>query len=184
MGLFNWFNKNQPQTTVNNNGSSNNGQHEIPEDLFIEKREPQEHNPTISSNGEAKGINAIYAFLQSEYEHKGYSDALVNPDQSNKADGIKLIKLNLKIIMDKEINNFEKSIKDLNYHIKSRGDAGLVDLVEELKTEKEKALNDIDKIKEIEAQMNTNSGLFEKVILSYEQGFKRGLAAITKSKFQ
>lgn len=183
MGLFNWFNKNQPQTTVNNNGS-NNGQNEIPEDLFIEKQEPNEQTPIISSNGEAKGINAIYTFLQSEYEHKGYSDALVNPDQSNKADGIKLIKLNLKIIMDKEINNYEKAIKDLEYHIKSRSDAGLVDLVEELKTEKEKALKDIEKIKEIETQMNNNSGLFERVILSYEQGFKRGLAAITKSKFQ
>ncbi|HXF90626.1 MAG TPA: hypothetical protein VNJ29_01700 [Candidatus Nitrosotenuis sp.] len=179
MGLFDWFSKNQPQTTVNNNGS-NNGQNEIPEKVFIEKGEPP---PALDSNGEAKGINAIYAFLQSDYEPKGYNDALVNPDQSNKADGIKLIKLKLKIIMDKEINSYEKSIKDLDYHIKTRSDAGLVDLVEELKTEKEKASKDIDKIKEIEAQMNTNSGLFEKVILSYEQGFKRGLAAITKSKF-
>jgi hypothetical protein len=180
MGLFNWFKANQPQ---NGATPSSNGSAEIAEDIFIEKRDPQE-NTTFYNNSEARGIDSIYAFLQIDFEPKGYNDALVNPDQSNKADGIRLIKTHLNIIMDKEINYYDKLIKDLECHIRSRGDAGLVDLVEELRTQKDKADTDIQKIHEIELQMRNNSGLFEKVILSYEQGFKRGLAAISKSKFQ
>lgn len=181
MGLFNWFRANQPQALST---TSENGQNAIPEDIFIDNSEPLPQSAIYNNNGELKGIDAIYVFLQIDFEPKGYNDALVNPDQSNKSDGIHLIKTHLNIIMDKEINYYDKLVKDLECHIKSRSDAGLIDLVGELETQKEKALTDIEKIREIETQMKNNSGLFEKVILSYEQGFKRGLAAISKSKFQ
>lgn len=182
MGLFSWFRGKQPQNSSTSIGG--NGQDEIPEDIFIEKRDSQANSVPLISNSHTRGIDNVYAFLQTDFEPKGYSDALVNPDQSNKADGIKLIKLHLKIIMDREINHYDKLIKDLDYHVISRSNAGLVDLVEALKAQKEKAITDIAKIREIEAQVSSNSGLFERVVLSYEQGFRRGLAAITKSQFQ
>ncbi len=109
MGLFNWFRTNQSQMAVN---TVTDGQ-EIPKDVFIEERDPQEQAPSFSTNGEVKGIEAIYAFLQTDYELKGYNDALVNEDQSNKADGIKRIKLDLEIIMDREIHSLNKSIMDI-----------------------------------------------------------------------
>lgn len=184
MGLFNFFKTNQPDnnsTTVANGNGQPKNEIPIPEDVFIDKRDPQEQPPILLNNGEPKGIQAIYAFLLADYEQSGYSDALTNSDQSNKADGIKLIKLNLKIIMDREINNYEKKIKDYECDMKSRADAGFIDLVEKIKTEKEKATMDIEKIKEIETQMNQNTGMFERVLLSYERGFKKGLSALTQT---
>jgi len=103
MGLFNWFRSNKQEASDG------------------------------SSSAEGKGIEAVYSFLQTDFEPKGYNDALINPDQSNKADGIRMIRSHLSIILDKSMNHYEKLIRDLDYHVKSRSDAGLVDLVEELK---------------------------------------------------
>lgn len=184
MGLFKWFKQNQPQPQTVDTANSGNGQNDIPRDLFIEERDPQEHAPTYSANGGAKGIEAVYAFLLTDFEPKGYNDAIVNEDQSNKESGIKGIKLSLEIIIDREIHALNKHIKDVECEIQTRKDAGFPDLVRVLETKKQQAEQDINKIEDVKRQMNSNSGLFEKVLLSYEQGFKRGLAAITKSKFQ
>lgn len=172
MGLFDFFSRNRPTPP--------NGQSEIPKEVFIDESEPSGNNHT-SSNGDAKGIEAIYAFLLTDYEPKGYNDALINPDDSNKNNGIKSIKAKLKVIMDRETTFYKKRIEDLDFHIQSRSNAGLIDIVNQLHTEKEKATKDIAKISEIESQMIDGSGLFEGVILSYENGFMRGLSALTQS---
>lgn len=155
---------------------------DIPREIFIEENEPQNLPNMISTNGEANGIEVVYAFLQSDYETKGYSDALTNADASNKSDAIKLIKLDLQILIKRVTNYYENKVKDYNFHIESRGRAGLVDLVEEIKLEKEKAEKDMAEVKIIASEIDSGTGMVERIILSYQKGFMRGLSAITQSK--
>ncbi len=183
MGLFNFFKQNQPQTTSRANDTmANHETTEVPRELFVEDKEPQGQQTMYSSIGVANGIDVVYAFLQADYETRGYDDVLTNADDSNKSNGIKLIKLDLQILIKRVNNYYEKKIKDYDFHISSRSRAGLIDLVEELKSEKEKAIKDIEEVNIIASEIESGTGMIERVILSYQKGFMRGLSAITQSK--
>lgn|SRR5690606_23985189 len=177
MGLFNFFKKNHTDN-ISGNGHSEN---EIPKEIFIEEKEPSAQQETFFSNGEVKGIEAIYSFLQADYETNGFNDALTNPDDSYKSENIKLITLDLEILVQKVKTYYEDMIKELDFHITSRSRAGLIDLVEELKIRKEMVMKHIEKVNEINNEKKNNLGMPQRIILSYQRGFMRGLSAITQS---
>ena len=182
MGLFNFLRRNNPSKDTFLQGQSDNKDvSNIPRDIFIEDKEPQDVS-SILANGSSNGIEVVYAFLQADYESRGYSDALTNPDESNKQDGIKLIKLDLHVLIDRIHNYYKRRLNDLEFHTASRGRAGLIDLVEELKSEKEKSTTEIQRLKEIENSIEPGNGLVERVVLSYSKGFMRGMSAITLSR--
>lgn len=135
----------------------------------------------ISVNG-AKGLDAIYAFLQYDYESRGYNDALTNPDESYKADNIKLFNHDLLILIDKSATYYEGLLKDVEFHISSRSRAGLIDLVEELKIRKETVLDHLVKIRAIREETIKGEGSAPRIALSYQRGFMRGLSAISQTK--
>ena len=176
MGLLSFFKKNQPDTSVTPNG---NGKPEVPNES-VDDQNPQP-TPNFKSNGEAKGIEAIYAFLQADYESKGYNDALISADESYKSDNIKLIKMDLQITVQRANTYYEDLLREIDFHITSRGRAGLIDLVEELKTRKEMVHEHIGKINEVKKEMETDSGMTQRILLSYQRGFMRGLSAITQT---
>lgn len=120
--------------------------------------------------------------MQADYETKGYNDAITSPDDSYRQDNIKLIKHDLNILIQKVNTHYQDLIKELEFHISSRIRAGLVDLVEELKSKKEMVQEHMDKVNLITKEMETNSGMAERTILSYQRGFMRGLSALTQSK--
>jgi len=176
MGLLNFFKKNHSDTSVALNG---NGQTETSNDS-VEERNPKPL-PNFQSNGEANGIEAIYAFLQADYESKGYNDALISADESYKTDNIKLIRMDLQITVQRANTYYEDLLRELDFHIISRGRAGLIDLVEELKTRKEMVHEHIEKINQVKQEMETDSGMTQRILLSYQRGFMRGLSAITQT---
>ncbi|NJO70317.1 MAG: hypothetical protein HC830_14465 [Bacteroidetes bacterium] len=151
---------------------------DIPREVFIE-------DYTIGEgavvNSLMDGITQVYNFLQADYESKGYSDSLVNPDHSYKTDNIRLIKFDLQILIEKVDTYYENLISELNFHIESRTRAGLVDLVRELENKKTLTLDYRQKIKEIKQSVNDENGMCQRIILSYQRGFMRGLSAITQS---
>jgi hypothetical protein len=178
MGIFNFFRPRQDQfiTPVRPETS------QVPGEPLAKDQGLREPTATPPVNGQANGIEAVYAFLQADYESRGYNDALVNADNSNKNDGIKLITLDLQLLTRRVINYYDKKIKDLEVQISSRGRAGLLDLVEELRSEKEKAERDLEEVKQLNAEIETGTGMVERIILTYQKGFMRGLSAITQSR--
>lgn len=136
---------------------------------------------TVAING-SKGLDAVYEFLQFDYESRGYNDALTNPDESYKADNIKLFHHDLIILLDRSMVYYDGLLKDIDFHISSRSRAGLIDLVEELKIRKEVVLDHISKLKVIKQEAVTGSGATQRIALSYQRGFMRGLSAISQSK--
>lgn len=136
---------------------------------------------TVSIDG-SRGLDAVYEFLQFDYESRGYNDALTNPDESYKADNIRLFHHDLIILLDRSMVYYDGLLKDIDFHISSRSRAGLIDLVEELKIRKELVLDHIAKLKVIREEAVSGSGPTQRIALSYQRGFMRGLSAISQSK--
>lgn len=178
MGLFNLFKNNQKQLKPNEN------QIALPASDFPAEITSGENNHGKAAvfNGEAKGIESIYSFLQSDFEIKGYNDALTSPEDSNKKDNMRLIQLDLEILIEKVDTYYKDSLREIDFHVNSRTRAGLIELVEELKTRKEMVLEHMIKVDDIKKEMQTNSGMTQRIVLSYERGFMRGLSALTQSK--
>lgn len=161
-------------------------------DFLKRKNNHSEVDKTITTTEEVaaentlqpvQGIEAIYAFLQADYESRGYNDALISPDESYRSDNIKLLKRDLEILIQQVTTYYEDMQKDLDFHILSRSRAGLIDLVEELKTRKEKVDEHMAKVQSINSELTKEENLSERIVLSYQRGFMRGLSAITKSNF-
>jgi len=175
MGLFNLFKKKQSPEPGNQMPALplNENHPDLPNHNILPKN--------IPVNEELKGIDAIYAFLQSDFESKGYNDALVSPDESNKLDNIRLLQLDLGILIQKVETYYSDSIKEIDYHMASRTRAGLIDLVDELKTRREIVLDHVNKVNELKNEMAGNAGKSERMVLSYQRGFMKGISAITQS---
>ncbi len=173
MGLFDFFRKKQlteqqPLAAVTP---------EIPKEVFIEENAPVE-----TDKGKDLGIEAIYNFLLEDFEARGYNDALVNPDDSYKADNILLLSQDLDILIQKVNTCYQDKFKQVDFHIASRSRAGLIDLVEELKTLQETLSDHMAKIATIRQDNENQRGATQRIILSYQRGFMRGLSTLTQSK--
>ena len=176
MGILSFFKRKDQSDS--NSSTENESTSKIPENIFIEKLDLAHGvNPSITLNG----ILAIYQYLQSDFESKGYNDAMTSPDDKYKQDNLKLIKYDLEIIVSKVKTYHDSMLKEIDFHIDSRGRAGLIDLVEELKSKREDLIKHVEKVKEIEVSLKTDTGLFERATLAYQRGFTKGLASITQS---
>jgi hypothetical protein len=181
MGLFSFLKKSGQENAGTNNKDTglellSNHKPEIQGDKIIEKNDPLK-----DSSGMVRGINEIYAFLETDFESKGYHDALINPDDSYRRDNLKLLKHDLIILLQKVTTYYEDLLRDIGFHINSRERAGLIDLVEELKFRQQGVEVHLTKVSEIRKEMNDNTGVSERIMLSYQKGFMRGLSAISQS---
>lgn len=145
-------------------------------ELFVEENES-----VINSNTQIEKYNLekIYDFAEIDYEQKGYDDALMNPDNSYSDDNMKLLKLDLGIRIKRAYKTYEDYSKDIEFHIETRNNAGLIDTVKLLESELSKVKDSIKQVKEIEEEFHQNKGLVERISLSYKRGFMRGLAAMS-----
>jgi hypothetical protein len=172
MGLFNIFRKRNHETAAGSDNPAGITGH------FVNGNDPVRD---ISLNG-TRGLDAIYAFLQFDYESRGYNDALTSPEESYKADNIRLFNHDLFILIDKSTTYYEGLLKEVEFHISSRSRAGLIDVVEELKTRKEMLIDHLEKVRILKQEALTGAGAIQRIGLSYQRGFMRGLSAISQSK--
>jgi hypothetical protein len=136
----------------------------------------------INTAAADKGLDSVYAFFQKDYESKGYNDGLVNPDESYKNDNIRLLNHDLFILIDRTSTYYEDLAKEVQFHISSRSRAGLIDLVEELKIRMQIINDHREKLKAIREEATSGAGAVERIALSYQRGFMRGLSSISQAK--
>lgn len=179
MGLFSIFKKDQ-----NKNGEPLSQEElQIPSPTPVNEsfmKEESKPNEFQQPNG-VVGLETIYKFLQSDFESKGYSDALISPDDSYKTDNFLLIKYDLQILLHQVGTYHDDLLRELDFHIQSRSRAGLIDLVEELKNRKEMVNEHVGKVLQIKMELESESGMTQRILLSYQRGFMKGLSAITQS---
>ncbi|OJW32164.1 MAG: hypothetical protein BGO54_17285 [Sphingobacteriales bacterium 46-32] len=153
-------------------------QPDIPEEVFIEKNEPNNTAEVLDEEYNAQNnIYMVYNFLSKDYQQSGYEDALAHPDTSYRNEKIKEIQGELGIIVDKAKTFYEDAIRELDFLIESRNRIGMVDVVDELKMRKEKADDHYRKIIEIQKQA-IDLGESHRLVISYKRGFQNGMAAI------
>lgn len=143
---------------------------------------PSASGMSVLPGNVTKGLDSIYEFLQYDYESRGYQDALTSPDESYKNDNIKLIRHDLMILIDRTATWYQALLKETDFHISSRSRAGLIDLVEELKIRKDVTADQLEMVNQIRAEALAGTGSSERIVLSYQRGFMRGLYAISQSK--
>ncbi len=182
MGIFNFFKRKQIGSENNSSeGSSSNLPLAIPKDTFMDENDSKQKQELLTIKGLDNGIDLVYQFLQADTESKGYSDALVNADESFKLDNIRLIKLDLQILIDKTYTYYDNLISEINLHISTRSRAGLVDLVKELESRKILIMEYKQKLMILKEGIDDENGMCQRCILSYQRGFMRGLSALTQS---
>ena len=171
MGVFNFFRKKQvlvEEPTMEQNLVAEETQNEKTVNDIV----------TITY-GTGKPIDLIYNFLKDDYESKGYDDALTNPDTSYKEMNKSMIKSSLEIKFKQVHRKYEDDLRTIDFHINSRKEAGLVELVKELETKKEILLQHVKELNTMEQDFINEAPYMMGMLFSYERGFLRGLAALS-----
>jgi hypothetical protein len=179
MGLFDLFKK--KEQTVEDNIEIKDSLVEIKEADFIDNSEPaeQENSTYLVEFGSKLPIDIIYGFLKEDYENKAYHDALTNPDKSYKEMNLAIIRSNLEVKFKQIMLKYEEMLRNINFHIKSRGEAGLTDIVELLKSKKETYEKHLDELKQMKKDLDNEESYMTGIFKSYEVGFTRGLASLS-----
>ncbi len=154
---------------------------EIKEKDFIDNSEPTEQrNSTYSVEfGSRLPIDIIYGFLKEDYENKAYYDALTNPDKSYKETNLAIIRSSLEIKFKQVLLKYEDMLRRIEFHVKSRKEAGLIDLVEQLSAEKRIYEKHVEEITKMKQDLDKGELYMTGIFKSYEVGFTRGLASLS-----
>lgn len=140
---------------------------------------PEDKKSVTIDYGTGMPIDLIYAFLKEDYETKGYDDALCNPDNSYKEMNKILIRSNFEIKLKQIILRYTDDLRDISFHIESRSQAGLTDIVDHLRARKEMLDQHMGLLNDMHADLKSNSPYMIGMLMSYERGFLRGLAALS-----
>jgi len=70
-------------------------------------------------------------------------------------------------------------LRDIEFHIQSRGEAGLTDVVDLLRSKKETYEKHVEEIKKMKLDLDKEELYMLGVFKSYEVGFSRGLASLS-----
>lgn len=183
MGILNMFFRNKEENTSSHdqtNEPTTQPLPEIKESIFIDQRDPIETTNTYTVEfGSKLPIDIIYAFLREDYESKAYQDAITSPDRSYREKNLSIIKSNLEQKFQQVLLKYEDMLRDIDYHIVSRSQNGLTDIVELLKSKKETYIRHVEAIRQMKVDLENNESYISGVFLSYEVGFTRGLASLS-----
>ena len=170
MGLFDVFKK-----------KSFAEQSEDVESKLEEQKQPEIKEQDSTNNGLSARlpIDEIYQYLQNDFESRGYEDALSNPDISYRDMNKKLIVSNLKVLFKQTKQTYTDNLNRTDFHISSRSQAGLVDIVELLKNQKNMLVDHQKEVVKMEEDLEKEEDYMIGMLLSYERGFLRGLAALS-----
>jgi len=125
------------------------------------------------------GLQAIYNYASFDFEHRGYQDAITNPDSSYKNENLNLLLEDLNIKIRQAKTYYNELLKKIDFHVSSRREAGLIDIVNELLTRKSIVEQRYDEVVTIAAETAASIGLVSRITLSYNRGFNKGLASIS-----
>jgi hypothetical protein len=167
----------------------------IPREVFVEELNVDEENgvkpvninnmddQTIKINemqykyGSINCRKEVDDFLSRDFDADGYRDALIDSDTSNMKSHMEILKLKLELIISNSLACYENENKHYDVDIKIMSSNGILDLVDKLSAGQACNIDNMARIKDILSEAKAGKGIGYLPILSYEQGFKRGIAA-------
>jgi hypothetical protein len=159
---------------------------EIRKEDFIDETDPVDKNEMIRIQcGTGKPIDVVYAYLEGDYDIKGYEDAICVPDNSYKEKNKVLIRSKLEVIIKRILQVYESKLREIDFHIESRRDSGLFDIVKELESTKKTFEEHKETLIAMEKEIQDDNIYYVRRMLdSYDCGFLKGLAALSLESIQ
>ena len=149
---------------------------EVKEEVFVDNTDPVDE-PVTLHYGTKMPIDAIYAFINKNFEQDGYDDAMCNIDSTYKDSKVSIIKNELKRLFEQVRLRYKNDLRELEVQIDIVEQQGLTNTAASLKARKETFLEHMDAIAKMEAALDKGESQMLSMIDSYERGFLRGLAA-------
>lgn len=137
------------------------------------------NNPPPIHYGTRMPIDAVYAYIEYDYEDQGYSDAMCNVDNSYKESKKQIIKNGLKRLFEQVSLRYKSDLRDVEVQIEIVEQQGMTNTASSLKARKETFLEHMRIMKEMEVALDRGEQQMLSMINSYERGFLKGLAAKT-----
>lgn len=174
MGFFSWFKHKGGVDATESVGSASAP--EIDRRVFVDDSEPSQDN---SGAGYCTGmpIDAIYAFINRDYEQLGYDDAMCDIDGTYKEAKKEIIRNELKRLFEQVTLRYRNDMRALETQIGIVTSQGLTDTAARLKARLETYDEHLEVIKKMEVDLDNNAPRMLGMIDCYERGFRRGLAA-------
>lgn len=177
MGLLDFFKKNSEVVVdnVESNGE-NNLEKIIDRNLFVKEPEKNAEDVVVK---QLTSWERIFQKIRKDYETEGYNDALSTSDNKYRNDNAEILKLNLSVDIKEAEVEIKEYLNELEFHINSRQKAGLVDLVEELESKKTVYIERLEILAGLKNDIKENTGIPQRMVLAYNRGFNKGMAALT-----
>lgn len=187
MGLINFLKKNDQSNNVKTTEFPNMEEvdnkviePEIRREDFVDDSEP-ENKSIVIKYGTGMPIDAIYAYIQDDYEQEGYNDAMCNADMQYKESKKEIIKNGLKILFERVRLRYESDIRDISVQIDIVETQGLTTSSMSLKARRDTFNEHLNKINEMEDSLGKEDKKMMNMIASYERGFLKGVSAKSES---
>ena len=149
---------------------------EIKEEDFVDNSDPNEDLYTVHY-GTKMPIDAIYAYINRDYEQSGYDDAMVNADSTYKDSKKNIIKNELRRLFEQVTLRYRNDLRDIEVQIEIVEQQGLINTASSLKARKDTYIEHMSVMKDMVESLEKEEPQMMSMVKSYERGFLKGLAA-------
>lgn len=126
-------------------------------------------------------IDAIYAYIDKDYEQQGYDDAMCNADSSYKESKKIILKNGLKRLFEQVKLKYKDNLRYVDVQINIVEQQGMMNTSASLNARKKTYLEHMETISIMEQELEDNNPKMLSMIDSYDRGFLKGLAAKSDS---
>ena len=155
---------------------------EIKKEDFIDDSDPNEdHGIVYIKYGTGMPIDAIYAYVEKDYEQDGYDDAICNPDSSYKESRKVIIRSGPNRRFEQVRLRYKNDLREIDVQIATVEQQGMMNTSSILRARRDTYSEHLTKIDEMERKLDENDIQLLSMLDSYDRGFLRGLAAISQT---
>ncbi len=127
-------------------------------------------------------IYGVYARLQEDWESKGYNDAKSFPETTYKENRKRVIIENLLLYISEVSSRYEDELTDIEECIERASKSGFIETLERYKQAKRMLVRHSDELKALTTDITEVGKRTKSILLSYDMGFARGVAAVGDDK--
>ena len=168
MKLFNWRQKE----------TSDNAALDIKESDFVDMDDPNGETTAIKTIDYGTGypIDAIYSYIEKDWEEQGRNDASMNSELSYMNTKVELIRQGLNRRFDLVLLKYNDNIRQIETKKKTLNSLGLLSSLESCDAVINTCNEHIKKINEMQEAFNDKNASLMSMIESYKRGFAMGVA--------
>lgn len=180
MGIFSkWFGHTEAQQTTGTNVANELSEMKNDETIINDVNALEKALDPVFGTG--MPIDAIYAYIERDYEGQGYSDSMCNADNAYKESKKVIIKDGLKRLFSQVRLRYQDDFRRVTVQIDIVEKQGMIDTSYLLKAKKETYAEHMKTIDVMEESLMKNDPKMLSMIDSYERGFLKGIAAISQT---